>query len=101
MRLALFILMLLVASSATALAGNKNFPGDMFYDRHWVYDRPYVPSDSARGADMFAPVPPLYNRNADMFDGLTKRATKVSTREDMFRTRWVHTAPKRPLVIDP
>lgn len=78
---------------------SNGYSSDMFIDRHWVYDRPAVPSDANRGQDMIPSVPVLNNSNADVFDHVQK--TNTFGNEDMFPTRWVRTAPDRTLVIDP
>jgi len=60
--------------------------GDMFDNAPWnSWDRPRVPSDRARGEDMFAPIPVLYNSKADLFDGVCP--TRVALREDMLSVR--------------
>ena len=70
----------------------------MFYDKHWVYNRPAVPSDMYRGQDMLPHVPLMYRQDADVFD----RANKANTmgNEDMFPHLWVNQVPDHVLVID-
>ncbi|MDD3183095.1 MAG: hypothetical protein PHD48_09880 [Alphaproteobacteria bacterium] len=63
-----------MTTTALARIGN-NQSGDLFYDQHWVYDRPSVPSDLQRGSDMFPKVPLLFHRDADVFDSLSKTNT--------------------------
>ncbi len=80
-RCLLVFLFFFVACAGESFA--RGFPrGDMFENADWSSaKRPRVPSDDARGEEMLAPYPNLYNRNADLFDGLPPRA--FSVREDM------------------
>lgn len=60
--------------------------GDLFADADWCCgNRPAVPSDARRGADVFKKLPLTYNRNADLFDSLRPRA--YATRADMLAPR--------------
>ncbi len=62
--------MLLFSEAALA----HGFRGDMFANADWSSaKRPRVPSDDARGQDMFPDYPLMYNPDADLFDGVLPR----------------------------
>ncbi|MDD2325590.1 MAG: hypothetical protein PHW63_06280 [Alphaproteobacteria bacterium] len=73
--------------------------GDMFYDEHWIYDRPSVPSDIYRGPDMLPRVPLMSNQNADVFDHAPRYNTMGN--EDMLPRIPLGHVPDRVLVLDP
>jgi len=73
--------------------------GDMLVDKHWVFDRPSVPSDMYRGPDMLARVPLMYHQNADVFDHMPKENYMGS--EDMIPRVPLGPVPDRVLVLDP
>lgn len=65
--------MLAINISPAAAARGQNHE-DMFYDMGYIYDRPAVPSDSLRGAEVFPNKPLFFNKNAEMFS----RANKIN-----------------------
>lgn len=72
--------------------------GELFIDRGFIAPwRPDVPSDRARGQDMFPSVPLAWERDADLFDRVRPRFD--FGREDMFVTRPVR-VPDYPLFRD-
>lgn len=98
---ALTLLFLLSGTSTPAQAGSsfsKN--SDMFYNQHWVYDRPRVRSDRYRSSDILPHVPVMYHKNADLFDRIKPQYTYG--RADMFPHRAVGLQrPYHVLTIDP
>ena len=81
-----------------AEARTRHYSEDMFYDIGVIYDRPSVPSDRYRKADVFPQVPLLLNKKKDMFDGANR--INIFGREDMFRTRHVAQIPVYLLKMD-
>lgn len=58
----------LILTLAMPLYAEPDRSGDMFGKGGWnITDRPAVPSDRARGADMFKAVPSTLDPNADVF----------------------------------
>ncbi len=92
-----FCLFFAVGEAVARDATEWSSRADMLYDRHFVYDRPWVRSDLTRGQDMFRDSPVMYNRKADMFDGVRK---PVYGRQDMLPTLPNGRVPVHVLKID-
>ena len=94
-----FIILLVLGFTASPVLAHRGGSGDMLTDMNLTWlDRPAVPSDRDRGADMFAPQPLMVDRDADLVSGVRPRVTYG--REEMVVVHPMH-VPDSPLFRDP
>lgn len=74
---------------------------DLFYDRNWVYDRPWTRSDEIRGHDMFKPVPLMFHRNADLFDSARQLSNNYGQEDVLPHVPLTLQRPTTTLQTDP
>lgn len=98
--LALIVLFGTLNHGAQARISN-NQSSDLFYDRHWVNDRPTLPSDRLRKGDMFRKIPLMYNINADLFDSSRRNTNNYGNADVLGHIRPTQQYPSYVLKIDP
>ena len=96
---ALFILITLLAMPAMA-NDNPALRGDLFANSYLAFgQRPWVPSDGLRGADMFPPQPLFMPATRDLFDRVPRRYEFGN--DEMVHLRRPIPEPYQPMFLPP